>query len=305
MPPEAVRYCGRLFSAQELQLIRALIAADPSRSRAALSRLVWRAARLAPCQRPTEGHELSRRDAAHAPRRLDPVAAAPPRGTLHRRRHGNGTLHRRRTAQAEPQLPFVARVDALPELQVRPLADQREALLWREYVDRYHYLRYTPLPGAQLRYLVTSQGQVLALLGFGASAWKAAPRDRFIGWSVAQREARLHLVVNNARFLILPWVQVRNLASATLALISRRLPDDWQARYGYRPLLLETFVQSDRFLGTSYRAANWTHVGHTQGRGKLDVQRTHALPKKDIWLYPLRRDFRRRLCAPLNPPPHR
>ena len=167
-------------------------------------------------------------------------------------------------------------------------------------MDRYHYLGYTPLPGAQMRYLVTSQRRVLAVVGFGASAWKAAPRDRFIGWSVAQREARLQLVVNNARFLILPWVQVRNLASTVLARSSRRLPDDWQARYGYRPLLLETFVQSDRFAGTSYRAANWTHVGQTQGRGKLDVHRTHALPRKDIWLYPLRRDFRRRLCAPLQ-----
>ena len=96
-----------------------------------------------------------------------------------------------------------------------------------------------------MRYLVTSQRRVLAVVGFGASAWKAAPRDRFIGWSVAQREARLQLVVNNARFLILPWVQVRNLASTVLARSSRRLPDDWQARYGYRPLLLETFVQSD------------------------------------------------------------
>ena len=84
--------------------------------------------------------------------------------------------------------------------------------------------------------------------------------------------------MNNARFLILPWVQVRNLASTVLARSSRRLPDDWQARYGYRPLLLETFVQSDRFPGTSYRAANWIHVGQTQGRGKLDVHRTHALP---------------------------
>ena len=277
MPPEAVRYCGRLFSEQELLLIRTIIAEDSSRHRFALSQVV--------CER------------------------------LHWRR-ANGQLkdmscrvamlrmHRRRTPQAEPELPVVARVDALPALQVRPLADQREAQLWREYVDRYHYFGYTPLPGAQMRYLVTSQRRVLAVVGFGASAWKAAPRDRFIGWSVAQREARLQLVVNNARFLILPWVQVRNLASMVLARSSRRLPDDWQARYGYRPLLLETFVQSDRFAGTSYRAANWTHVGHTQGRGKLDVHRTHALPTKDIWLYPLRRDFRRRLCAPLNPPPN-
>ena len=266
MPPEAVRYCGRLFSEQELQLIRTIIAEDSSRHRFALSQVVcerlhWRRAN-------GQLKDMSCRVAMlrmHRDR-LIPLPAP-------RRRHSNGTLHRRRTPQAEPELPIIARVDALPALQVRPLADQREAQLWREYVDRYHYLGYTPLPGAQMRYLVTSQRRVLAVVGFGASAWKAAPRDRFIGWSVAQREARLQLVVNNARFLILPWVQVRNLASTVLARSRRRLPDDWQARYGYRPLLLETFVQSDRFAGTSYRAANWTHVGQTQGRGKLDVHR--------------------------------
>ena len=297
MPPEAVRYCGRLFSEQELQLIRTIIAEDSSRHRFALSQVVcerlhWRRAN-------GQLKDMSCRVAMLRMHRDGLIPLPAPR-----RRHSNGTLHRRRTPQAEPELPIVARVDELPALQVRPLADQREAQLWREYVDRYHYLGYTPLPGAQMRYLVTSQRRVLAVVGFGASAWKAAPRDRFIGWSVAQREARLQLVVNNARFLILPWVQVRNLASTVLARSRRRLPDDWQARYGYRPLLLETFVQSDRFAGTSCRAANWTHVGQTQGRGKLDVHRTHALPRKDIWLYPLRRDFRRRLCAPLDPPPH-
>ena len=298
MPPEARRYCGRLFSAPELELIRAIIAEDPSRHRFALSKLVCE--RLAWRRANGQLKDMSCRVAMLRMHRDGLIRLPPPR-----RRHYNGTLHRRRTAQAEPQLPLVARVDELPALQVRPLADQREAQLWREYVDRYHYLGYTPLPGAQQRYLVTSGGQVLALLGFGASAWKAAPRDRFIGWSGAQREARLHLVVNNARFLILPWVQVRNLASTVLARSSSRLPDDWQARYGYRPLLLETFVQSDRFAGTCYRAANWTHVGQTQGRGKLDVHKLRALPKKDIWLYPLTRDFRRHLCAPLDSPPHR
>ena len=140
--------------------------------------------------------------------------------------------------------------------------------------------------------------------GFGACAWKVAPRDRFIGWKPQQRQARLHLVVNNARFLILPWVQVMNLASSLLARVCRRLPDDWQARYGYRPLLVETLVQSDRFAGTSYRAANWIHVGQTQGRGKLDVHRSRALPKKDIWFYPLSPQFRSLLCAPINPLPN-
>ena len=129
--------------------------------------------------------------------------------------------------------------------------------MWREYVDRYHYLGYTPLPGAQMRYLVTSQRRVLAVVGFGASAWKAAPRDRFIGWSVAQRAARLQLVVNNARFLILPWVQVRNLASTVLARSSRRRPTDWQARYGYRPLSAGDLRAVRPLPRYRYRAANW------------------------------------------------
>ena len=211
MPPEAVRYCGRLFSEQELQLIRTIIAEDSSRHRFALSQVVcerlhWRRAN-------GQLKDMSCRVAMLRMHRDGLIPLPAPR-----RRHSNGTLHRRRTPQAEPELPIIARVDALPALQVRPLADQREAQLWREYVDRYHYLGYTPLPGAQMRYLVTSQRRVLAVVGFGASAWKAAPRDRFIGWSVAQREARLQLVVNNARFLILPWVQVRNLASTVLAL---------------------------------------------------------------------------------------
>ena len=210
MPPEAVRYCGRLFSEQDMRLIRTIIAEDPSRHRFALSQVVcerldWRRAN-------GQLKDMSCRVAMLRMHRDGLIPLPAPR-----RPHHNGTLHRRRTPQAEPELPLVARVDELPALQVRPLADRREAQLWREYVDRYHYLRYTPLPGAQLRYLVTSEQRVLAVVGFGASAWKAAPRDRFIGWSVAQREARLQLVVNNARFLILPWVQVRNLASTVLA----------------------------------------------------------------------------------------
>ncbi|MCL5677470.1 MAG: DUF4338 domain-containing protein [Firmicutes bacterium] len=130
------------------------------------------------------------------------------------------------------------------------------------------------------------------MLGFGAAAWKVAPRDRFIGWTAAQRQAHLHLVVNNARFLVLPWVRARYLASSVLALAARRIGADWQARYGYRPVLLESFVERPRFTGTSYRAANWVCVGQTQGRGKLD--RTHRAdkPVKDIWLYPLDRHFR-------------
>ena len=156
MPPEAVRYCGRLFSEQDMRLIRTIIAEDPSRHRFALSQVVcerldWRRAN-------GQLKDMSCRVAMLRMHRDGLIPLPAPR-----RPHHNGTLHRRRTPQAEPELPLVARVDELPALQVRPLADRREAQLWREYVDRYHYLRYTPLPGAQLRYLVTSEQRVLAV----------------------------------------------------------------------------------------------------------------------------------------------
>ena len=206
------------------------------------------------------------------------------------------------TTLSDPQRPITQAVHELPELKIELVHGRAHSRLWNEYIQRYHYLGHNPLPGAQLRYFVSLPAQPLALLGFGAAAWKTAPRDQFIGWNSAQRAAHLHLIVGNARFLILPWVQSKGLASKILGRIARQLPTDWQQCYGYRPLLLETFVQSDRFRGTCYKAANWVHVGQTQGRGKLDVTHRHDQPIKDVWLYPLHRQFRQRLClGPQHP----
>jgi hypothetical protein len=176
------------------------------------------------------------------------------------------------------------------------IADKSDSWLWNEFIDRYHYLGYTPLPGAQLRYLIRAGKDIVALLGFGASAWKTASRDRFIGWTKKQREENLHLVVNNNRFLILPWVRSSNLASRILSMAANRLQDDWEERYNYRPVLLETFVQKDKFRGTCYKAANWIYVGDTKGRGKKDVHHTTKLPEKSVWIYPLVKAFREELC---------
>jgi hypothetical protein len=149
-----------------------------------------------------------------------------------------------------------------------------------------------------LRYFAHSEEGLLALFGFGAAAWKVAPRDSFIGWSSSQREANLRLIVNNARFLILPWVQSQHLASKLLGLVVRRLANDWLKRYGYRPVLLETFVENKRFAGTCYRAANWIFLGDTQGRGKLDRAHANAQPIKSIWVLPLKKHFREALNNP-------
>lgn len=285
-----VRYCGREWSSDQLERIRRLIDSEPDSNRAGLSRRVcemfdWRRA---------DGRlkEMSCRVAMLRMARAGLIVLPPPEGS-----NGNGRIRPRITSASDPREEVSLASEELRAIVLDPVACPKDSSLWNELVQRYHYLGYKPLPGEQLRYLVRSNDAVLAALGFGAAAWKVAPRDRFIGWTARQREARLHLVVNNARFLILPWAHKRNLASCILARAARQLPDDWRARYGHAPVLLETFVERKRFHGTCYRAANWIHVGATQGRGKLDIHMRFPVPVKDIFLYPLHKHFRRELCA--------
>ena len=135
----------------------------------------------------------------------------------------------------------------------------------------------------------------IAMFGFSTAAWKLAPRDSFIGWTPAKREKNVHLVVDNPRFLILPWIEIPNLGSHILALVRRRLPLDWTERYGTTPALIETFVETPRYTGAVYWTSGWTRVGTTQGRGRYDRHTKRAQPKKDIWLRPLRKDWQRTL----------
>jgi hypothetical protein len=244
---------------------------------------------LAPARRAAEGDELSRGAAADADRRPDHSAAA-------EECQAAPYLARPEIEQAVLTPPSVPAVD-LTRLTIDPVGHKRESLLWNAYIQRHHYLGHQLMPGAQLRYFVRAAGEVVALPSFGASAWKIQPRDEFIGWTREQRERNLHLVINNARFLILPWIQCKNLASRVLALAARRLAEDWQARYAYRPVLMETFVEKPRFTGTCYKAANWLCLGDTQGRGKLDRLHRNAEPIKSVWVYPLVSNFRRHLCA--------
>jgi len=291
---ESRRYCGRLFTRDDIERIRGLTAAEPKRNRAQLSREVcvilgW----LRPDGRPKE---MSCRVAMLRMQR-DGLITLPPPLTG----NSNGRHRPRFTSRSDPEDPISLPAGRLGGLTFRIVDSRKSSSLWNELIERYHYLGYKPLPGAQLRYFVLSGSRLLAALGFGASAWKVAPRDRFIEWSSKARIQNLHLVVNNARFLILPWVTSRNLASRILSRVAKRLPLDWEKHYGYEPALLETFVDQNRFRGTCYRAANWVYVGDTQGRGKLDRRHRHSLPVKAVFLYPLRRGFRRRLCSPSTP----
>jgi hypothetical protein len=223
-------------------------------------------------------------------------------GSIVRKHLGYAHIASRFGYRAHPEIeravlePATVPAVELARLSVDIVDTKPDSLLWNAHIQRYHYLGHRLLPGAQLRYFVRTAGHIIALLGFGASAWKTKPRDEFIGWTSAQRSRNLHLIVNNARFLIPPWVRCPNLASRILALTSRRLPQDWHARYAYRPVLLETFVEKPRFAGTCYRAANWQYLGDTQGRGKLDQCHRNAKPIKSIWVYPFSTDFRPHLC---------
>jgi hypothetical protein len=288
------RFCGRVFTVAEIAQIRELIAANPDMNRAGLARAVCDD--FAWMKLDGSHKDMSCRLAMLRMHRAGLIALPPPA-------KGNGNRNRRPrlTSASDPECPLSVSAKSLGALETRLVDSSGASSLWNEFIERYHYLGYQPLPGAQLRYLVSAGSKLLALLGFGASAWKTGPRDRWIGWTAAERKRQLHLVVNNARFLILPWIRSKNLASRVLGTVTRRLPRDWNDRYGYQPVLIETFVERDRFQGTCYRAANWIHVGQTQGRGKLDVKHENAVPVKDVFLLPLHKQFRRRLCFGTNP----
>ena len=195
---------------------------------------------------------------------------------------------------------------SLPELEPLRLVlvEKSESAMWRQLMERFHYLGCRTPVGAHLRYFVKSgTGQILACLLWTSPAWKMAARDEWIGWNSQQRARNLQYIVNNSRFLILPSVHVKGLASTILARSARQLPQDWRLHYGYSPLLMETLVDASRFKGTCYRAANWIYLGQTAGGIRNDRLRQAALrPLKLIFVFPLHRRVQQRLC--LIQPPH-
>jgi len=283
-------FCGRGFLAAEIELIRNVVSDFPTLSLTELARTVCE---LLEWKRPNgrlKNHEcrlLLEKLSAAGLVDLPPLRASGPRGPLAVMLTENG----------QAQEPLSCNVGQLSPLTLTVVRSGSESALWNELVQRYHYLGYRVPVGANLRYLVrsVSADQVLACLLWSSPAWKMASRDRWIGWTNEKRARNLQLIASNSRFLILPWVRARNLASTILSLCARQLPADWERLYGYRPLLLETLVAA-RFRGTSYRAANWMHLGETCGRGRMDrYHEAHWRAVKRIYVYPLCRDVQRRL----------
>ncbi len=280
-----IKASGRLFSVGEINTIREIVSAAKPPVRAEIARQVcehfdWRNVR----------GELKAMSCRVALLRLHR------KGLIELPAPLNGNGNGKPLSKQQPKLPkpevLEGTVSDLTGLELVLVGTKKASALWNGLIDQHHYLGYQPLPGAQLRYLIQWQGGLLGAIGWGAAAWKVAPRDQWIGWTTVQRETQLNYLLNNARFLILPWVHCRNLASKVLALSERRVAIDFEARYGIRPVLLETFVEQQRFAGTCYRAANWQHLGQTQGRGKCDRQHKKSLPIKDLYVRPLKKDFR-------------
>ena len=271
------RYHGRDFTAAEMALLR-----GPHRQpRAAVAaRPVDRVLpphRLGQARRRAQGHDGPGRAACHASRRTHRVAAAALEA-------GPAQAHRVRTRYRTAAVPAPhdpRRGPPVANAHRRGTAPGK-AGSGMSSSPGYHYLGHTTLVGAQMRYAVhDGNGAPLALLGFSTAAWTLAPRDDFIGWSPETREKNLPLVVDNPRFLILPWIRIPNLGSHLLALVRRRLPRDWTERYNTTPVLIETFVETPRYTGARvYRASGWTRVGTTQGRGRYDRHKQRAQPKK-------------------------
>lgn len=181
--------------------------------------------------------------------------------------------------------PITEPLSSLQPLQLLDISLEAHSALFSWLLARYHYLSFKQPVGENMAYLAADRhGRPLACLLFGSVAWSCAVRDQHIGWNVKQRRERLHLLTNNHRFLILPWVQVPCLASHLLGMIARRLSQDWQAKYGHPILLLETFVDR-RFQGTCYRAANWLRLGQTTGRTRNDRHKCIEAPVKDVYVY--------------------
>ncbi len=292
---EPIRLQGRTLSGDDLALVRALIAQHPDWHRTALSIYLcelwnWRnrAGRIKDMAARTLLLKLQARGWIQLPppqrRTARPCARAP--------------------AGFQPEwMPLTASpihgpLDAVQPLRLELAQDLRLRRHLARLLAQYHYRGFNGAVGENLQYWATDRhGRELAVMVFGAAAWKVAVRDQFIGWSGLQRQQHLGTIANQQRFLILPWICVPHLASHLLALTTRRLSADWQARYGHPIWLVETFVEEDRFAGTAYKAAGWRRLGQTTGRTRQDRHHTLQNPRKSVWVHPLHPDFRQRLTS--------
>lgn len=285
----AFTFRNRTFSSTDVGLVRQVIAEHPEEGRCALSRRLclawnWTQPNGQPKDMICRGLllDLERKGAIHLPpRKKTPL---------------NPFLHRGPPERIEvDQSPINSPLRELFPISIRQVRRSPLEKLCNSLIEEHHYLGYTQPVGEHLKYMAFSGDRPVACLAFSSAAWHLGPRDHFIGWTPALREKNRHLLAYNSRFLIMPWVRVPHLASHLLAQCLKRLSNDWQTLYSHPVHWVETFVDSERYKGTCYQAANWIFLGKTTGRGKFDQTRKPNRSIKDVYGYPLVRQFRERL----------
>lgn len=273
---------GWLFSPEEMERVKDIVAGHGSLSRRQVAEIV--------CER------LNWRDfsgslkviaALEALRRMEEkgfltLPPGKPFGGYHQIR----PLTAQEVGFNEPREKLAGSIETMGQLHFELTGRDKEKL-WRYLIQRYHYLGYRRLVGRHLKYFVHSGDTLVSLLGFSDGIYHFRLRDRWLGWDKTTREARRHLVINNSRFLILPWVKIENLGSKVLSRAAAVVPRDWEARYGYRPHYMETFVEAGRFRGTVYKAANWQCLGQSRGKGRRGFRYFFHGKIRDYYIYPL------------------
>jgi hypothetical protein len=290
MDPLELAFCGRSVSHAELQLICTVVERCTGLSRMELAHTVCE---LLHWVRPGGG--LKARECRAFLELLDArgVVQLPPKRAT---KPPGSTTGVPVSARGEPGAVLEGKVGEFEPIVLERVQSPEQRLLFRELVGRHHYLGHAVPFGAHLRYLFYSREQVLGAMQFSSPAWRMAVREGWIGWDEPARRANLQRVVNQSRFLIVPWVHIANLASVVLARALRRMRADWQARYGVEPLLVETLVDESRYSGHCYRAANWLRLGQTSGRGRMDrAHRREGASPKAVWVYALAADAAQRL----------
>jgi len=294
------RFCGVEVAEQDLATVHQLVAEFPGLSRRELAATICE---VLGWVRPTGSPKV--RECTDWLENLDASGLLALPDKQQGRQKGHGILVPR-TDQGEPGTPLEGTVRDLAPILIERVVDSSARRLWRELVGRYHYLGHAVPYGAQLRYLVWASKPERAVVGclqVSSPAWRMAVRDQWIGWDDQTRARNLQRIVCNSRFLILPWVKVRNLASTVLGRIARQIGADWTEQYQVEPFLMETLVDVEHFEGTCYRAAGWTALGVTTGRGRMDREhRKEGLAPKRVFVMPLVEGAPGRLRTAAPPP---
>ena len=291
-----IKFCGQTVSKNQLSEIQEIVSTFPLISRTELANTV---AELFSWKRPTG--RLKTVECRQFLEQLDDagIIQLPACKTQYRKSLKQSAI---RFNPIKSHDLIKAELSSLMPIELELVKTTKKKQTWREYVGLYHYIGLSIPFGAHLSYFIQSNQSdnpiILGCFQFSSPAWKVFARDEWIGWDDSQRQQYLQRIVNNSRFLIFPWIQVKNLASYVLSIAAKIISKDWHDTFGYKPILLETFVDENKFTGTCYEAANWIYVGKTKGRGRMDIEnKGQKVSVKKVFVYPLVRNFREALSV--------